>query len=65
MGVSHASAEIISLSQADGGTLELPQPASRIITLAPHLAELAFAAGAGVLRKSNAWGTHSGWILKK
>jgi iron complex transport system substrate-binding protein len=47
MGVSHASAENISLLQADGGTLELPQPASRIITLAPHLAELVFAAGAG------------------
>jgi iron complex transport system substrate-binding protein len=37
----------ISLPQADGGTLNLPAPAKRIITLAPNLAELVFAAGAG------------------
>jgi len=47
LGAGHASAENIPLLQAGGGTLELPRPASRIITLAPHLAELAFAAGAG------------------
>lgn len=35
------------LPQADGGVLELPRPAERLITLSPHLAELAFAAGAG------------------
>ncbi len=39
-------AEII-LQQANGATLSLPGPANRIITLAPNLAELVFAAGAG------------------
>ena len=42
----HLRAEV-ELAQADGGILTLPQPARRIITLAPHLTELAFAAGAG------------------
>jgi iron complex transport system substrate-binding protein len=42
-----AAADIIELPQADGSTLSLRQPANRIITLAPHLAELAFIAGAG------------------
>lgn len=37
----------IKLPQAGGGTLLLPAPAGRIITLAPNLAELVFAAGAG------------------
>jgi len=37
----------ISLPQADGGTLVLQQPTERIVTLAPHLAEGVFAAGAG------------------
>ena len=37
----------ISLPQADGGTMQLPQPAEHIVTLAPNLAELVFAAGAG------------------
>ena len=37
----------ISLLQANGETLILPGPAARIITLAPNLAELVFAAGAG------------------
>lgn len=37
----------ISLTQAGGETLTLPAPAKRIITLAPNLAELVFAAGAG------------------
>jgi len=39
----------IILLQADGGELELRAPASRLITLSPHLAELVFAAGAGAL----------------
>jgi len=37
----------IQLPQADGQTLILSAPANRIITLAPNLAELVFAAGAG------------------
>ena len=37
----------IQLTQADGELLTLPEPAIRIITLAPNLAELVFAAGAG------------------
>lgn len=37
----------IRLPQAGGGTLVLSTPAGRIITLAPNLAELVFAAGAG------------------
>ena len=37
----------IRLTQASGDTLVLPAPAKRIITLAPNLAELVFAAGAG------------------
>jgi len=37
----------VVLPQADGSTLSLPRPAGTIITLAPHLTELAFAAGAG------------------
>ena len=39
-------AEIL-LKQADGGELRLEKPAERLVTLSPHLAELAFAAGAG------------------
>jgi iron complex transport system substrate-binding protein len=42
-----AQAEDISLQQADGSVLLLNQPARTIITLSPHLAELAFAAGVG------------------
>ena len=37
----------IELPQANGGVLELPAPVNRIVTLSPHLTELAFAAGAG------------------
>lgn len=37
----------ITLDQADGSTLLLESPATRIVTLSPHLAELVFAAGAG------------------
>jgi len=39
----------ISLPQADGGTLLLPAPAGRIISLAPNVAEILYAAGAGDL----------------
>jgi iron complex transport system substrate-binding protein len=38
---------VIELPQADGSTLKLPRPARTLITLAPNLTELAFAAGAG------------------
>ncbi len=37
----------VRLPQANGTTLTLAEPAKRIITLAPNLAELVFAAGAG------------------
>lgn len=37
----------ITLTQANGNLLVLPAPAKSIITLAPNLAELVFAAGAG------------------
>lgn len=37
----------ITLPQANGESLSLSAPAKRIITLAPNLAELIFAAGAG------------------
>lgn len=40
------AAEIV-LDQADGSTLILEAPATRIVTLSPHLAELVYAAGAG------------------
>lgn len=39
--------EQISLPQHGGGTLTLPSPATRVVALAPHLAELVFLAGAG------------------
>ncbi len=42
----------IDLQQADGETLSLSTPATRIITLAPNLAELVFAAGAGEYLKA-------------
>jgi len=42
-----AQANRIALRQADGSDLLLDQPARTIITLSPHLAELAFAAGVG------------------
>jgi iron complex transport system substrate-binding protein len=41
-----ASADI-RLPQADGDTLHLAEPAERIVTLSPHLAEGLYAAGAG------------------
>lgn len=46
MAVPASGADII-LTQANGETLALPGPAKRIITLAPNLAEILFAAGAG------------------
>ncbi len=45
--VIQASEADIILPQANGETLVLPGPAQRIITLAPNLAEILFAAGAG------------------
>ena len=42
----------ITLLQANGESLTLPGPAGRIITLAPNLAELVFAAGAGASLKA-------------
>jgi len=42
-----AAGATIDLPQASGETLSLPAPATNIITLAPNLAELVFAAGAG------------------
>jgi iron complex transport system substrate-binding protein len=46
LGQATASAAVV-LRQADGSRLELEHAARRVVTLAPHLAELAFAAGAG------------------
>ncbi|HET6563991.1 MAG TPA: cobalamin-binding protein [Xanthomonadales bacterium] len=47
VGVSPVFAQEVELVQADGSLLLLPRPARTIITLSPHLTELAFAAGAG------------------
>ena len=41
-----ASADI-TLNQHGGGSLQLDQPARSVVTLAPNLAELAWAAGGG------------------
>ncbi|MDP1716667.1 MAG: helical backbone metal receptor, partial [Burkholderiales bacterium] len=41
------AAEAVSLADDRGRTLVLAAPAQRIVTLAPHLAEIVFAAGAG------------------
>jgi iron complex transport system substrate-binding protein len=46
-GVPRDANATIDLPQANGETLSLSAPATRIITLAPNLAELVFAAGAG------------------
>ena len=43
-GFAHADVEV---KDDSGATLRLAQPARRIVTLAPHLAETLFAAGAG------------------
>lgn len=45
--LAQTSFAAITLKQANGENLTLPGPAERIITLAPNLAELVFAAGAG------------------
>ena len=42
-----ARAEPVALVDDRGVTVRLPAPAARIVTLAPHLAETAHAAGAG------------------
>jgi iron complex transport system substrate-binding protein len=47
LGITKASLASITLLQANGESLILSEPARRIITLAPNLAELVFAAGAG------------------
>jgi iron complex transport system substrate-binding protein len=47
LSAGQTSSADITLPQANGDTLSLPAPAKRIITLAPNLAELIFAAGAG------------------
>lgn len=44
-GITHAAE--LALPQHAGDTLTLRQPAQRLITLAPHLAELVYLAGAG------------------
>ena len=47
LSITKTTVASITLLQANGETLTLPGPARRIITLAPNLAELVFAAGAG------------------
>ncbi|MFA5915941.1 MAG: cobalamin-binding protein [Burkholderiales bacterium] len=47
LALSHATAAEIRLSDDAGRRVTLQQPAQRIISLAPHLTELLFAAGAG------------------
>ena len=47
LGKTQSSIAEIALLQANGETLSLARPATRIVTLAPNLAELVFAAGAG------------------
>ncbi|MDR2789140.1 MAG: cobalamin-binding protein, partial [Candidatus Accumulibacter sp.] len=37
----------VAVTDGTGATVRLKEPAQRIITLAPHLAETLFAAGAG------------------
>lgn len=44
---AHGAEPAISLPQAGGGYIQLSEPAEHIVTLAPNLAELVFAAGAG------------------
>ena len=43
----YAQADPVHVIDARGTTLRLPHPAQRIVTLAPNLTELVFAAGAG------------------
>jgi len=44
---AHAATAAITVTDDRGKSITLPQPATRIVSLAPHLTELAFAAGAG------------------
>ena len=44
---STAAITPITMSDDRGKTVLLARPATRIVTLSPHLAEIAFAAGAG------------------
>lgn len=46
-GLLHAAAQAIEVIDDAGSRLRLAQPAKRIISLAPHLTETLFAAGAG------------------
>ena len=50
-----ASAGDITLTQADGSIITLEEPAQRIVTLAPHLAELVYAAGGGDRLLATVW----------
>ena len=47
VGLSSNVAQVSSAKDDSGATLTLPRPAQRIVSLAPHLTELLFAAGAG------------------
>lgn len=44
---ANADTDAIELQQHDGSIVSLNSPASRIVSLSPHLTELVFAAGAG------------------
>jgi iron complex transport system substrate-binding protein len=45
--IAAANAHALQVIDDRGATIRLDQPAQRIVSLAPHLAEIAFAAGAG------------------
>jgi iron complex transport system substrate-binding protein len=45
--LSSVCAQVVTLRDDLGATIALAAPAQRIVTLSPHLAEIAFAAGAG------------------
>jgi iron complex transport system substrate-binding protein len=47
LGMAGAAGSEIRVTDDDGATLVLPAPARRIVSIAPHLTELLFAAGAG------------------
>ena len=47
LGFLNVAAAEVSVRDDEGGTVRLAQPAQRIVTLAPHLAETLYAAGAG------------------
>jgi iron complex transport system substrate-binding protein len=44
---AQAQAEALSVTDDNGATVTLPAPAKRIVSLAPHVTELLFAAGGG------------------